>query len=57
MDLDLIKLLEESGFTGKEARVYLALLELGQGNVTEIAKISDLNLCAFGGIDQAGICE
>ncbi|KKQ22634.1 MAG: hypothetical protein US37_C0002G0259 [Candidatus Moranbacteria bacterium GW2011_GWF2_37_11] len=42
MDLDLIKLLEESGFTGKEARVYLALLELGQGNVTEIAKISDL---------------
>jgi len=42
MDEGLIKLLEESGFTGKEARVYLALLELGQGNVTEIAKIADL---------------
>ncbi|TSD02039.1 MAG: Transcriptional regulator, TrmB [Parcubacteria group bacterium Athens0714_25] len=42
MDLDLIKLLEESVFTGKEARVYLALLELGRGNVTEIAKISGL---------------
>ncbi len=42
MDNGLIKLLEESGFTGKEARVYLALLELGQGNVTEIAKIADL---------------
>lgn len=42
MDQSLIKLLEESGFTDKEARVYLALLELGKGNVTEIAKISSL---------------
>lgn len=42
MDLDLIKLLEQAGFTEKEARVYLALLELGQGDVTDIAKLSDL---------------
>lgn len=42
MDNDLIKLLEEAGFTDKEARVYLALLELGKGNVTEISKISNL---------------
>jgi HTH-type transcriptional regulator, sugar sensing transcriptional regulator len=42
MDLDLIKLLEQTGFTEKEARVYLALLELGQGDVSDIAKLSDL---------------
>lgn len=42
MDTDIVKLLEESGFTRKEARVYLALLELGDGTVTRIAKKSDL---------------
>lgn len=42
MNKDLEKLLEEVGFTQKEAKVYLALLELNQGNVTEIAKITGL---------------
>lgn len=42
MDKDLIKLLENSGFTGKEALVYLALLELGSGTVAQIAKKTDL---------------
>ncbi|MDO8240542.1 MAG: helix-turn-helix domain-containing protein [Candidatus Moranbacteria bacterium] len=42
MDKDLIKLLEQTGFTQKEAAVYLALLELSQGTVTEIAKITKL---------------
>jgi sugar-specific transcriptional regulator TrmB len=42
MDNDLIKLLEASGFTPKEAQVYLALLELSTGTVTEIAKITEL---------------
>ncbi len=42
MDESLLKLLEQAGFTNKEARVYLALLELGRGDVTDIAKIADL---------------
>jgi sugar-specific transcriptional regulator TrmB len=42
MDNDLVKLLESSGFTEKEARVYLALLELGKGDVSDISKIADL---------------
>lgn len=42
MDKELEKLLEEAGLTEKEAKVYLALLELNQGNVTEIAKITRL---------------
>lgn len=42
MDINLIKLLENTGFTEKEARVYLALLELGKGDVSDIAKASDL---------------
>ncbi len=42
MDNQLLKLLENSGFTEKEAQVYLALLELGQGDVTDISKISGL---------------
>jgi predicted transcriptional regulator len=42
MDKDLVQLLETSGFTQKEAKVYLALLELGKGNVTEISKITKL---------------
>lgn len=42
MDKDLIQLLEKTGFTQKEAQVYLALLELGQGNVTDISKLTKL---------------
>lgn len=42
MDADLVKLLESSGFTQKEAQVYLALLELSAGTVTEIAKVTGL---------------
>ena len=42
MDETLLKLLEQTGFTKKEALVYLALLELGKGNVSEIAKITEL---------------
>ena len=42
MDETLLKLLEQTGFTKKEALVYLALLELVQGNVSEIAKITEL---------------
>ncbi|MDD4901531.1 MAG: helix-turn-helix domain-containing protein [Patescibacteria group bacterium] len=42
MDDSLIKLLEEAGLTEKEARVYLALLQLGQGDVTEIARAAEL---------------
>lgn len=42
MDESLIKLLEPAGFTEKEAKVYLALLELGRGTVAEIAKKSGL---------------
>lgn len=42
MDIDLLKLLENTGFTEKEARVYLALLELGKGDVSDIAKIAEL---------------
>jgi len=42
MDQGLINLLEQTGFTQKEAEVYLALLELSQGTVTEIAKTTKL---------------
>lgn len=42
MDNDLVKLLETTGFTEKEAQVYLALVELGTGNVTDISKITKL---------------
>lgn len=42
MDTGLAKLLEQSGFTEKEAKVYLALLELGKGDVSDIAKIAEL---------------
>ena len=38
----MVQLLETSGFAQKEAQVYLALLELGQGTVTEISKITEL---------------
>lgn len=36
-------MLEQTGFTSKEAHVYLALLELGEGTVTQIARTADLN--------------
>jgi len=39
---DMIQLLESAGFTEKEAQTYLALLELGQGTVTEISKVTKL---------------
>jgi sugar-specific transcriptional regulator TrmB len=42
MDTKLTTLLQQSGFTQKEAQVYLALLELGKGDVTEIAKKAEL---------------
>jgi len=42
MDNTLINLLEETGFTNKEAQVYLALLELGQGSVSQIAEKTEL---------------
>lgn len=42
MDNSLISLLKNSSFSEKEAEVYLALLELGRGDVTEIAQIADL---------------
>lgn len=42
MDNSLKNLLEQSGFTEKEAQVYLALLELGEGNVADISRITEL---------------
>ena len=42
MNEDLLKLLEKTGFTEKEAKVYLSLLELGQADVSDIAKKSEL---------------
>ena len=42
MDNSLILLFENTGFTNKEARVYLALLKLGTGDVTDIADITEL---------------
>jgi len=41
-DQVLLNLIEEAGFSQKEARVYLALLELGQGTINEISKITGL---------------
>lgn len=38
----MIKLVESTGFTKKEAQVYVALLELGRGDVSDIARISGL---------------
>ena len=42
MDIPLLRTLTDFGFTDKEARVYLALLELGEGNVTHIAQKTGL---------------
>ncbi|MFA5872060.1 MAG: helix-turn-helix domain-containing protein [Parcubacteria group bacterium] len=42
MDQDLIKIIESVGLRDKEAKVYLALLELGKGTATEVAKNAGL---------------
>jgi len=39
----LIKKLEEIGLSDKEAKVYIAVLELGEGSASEIAKKSEVN--------------
>lgn len=40
---EIIGILEEFGLSDKEAKVYLALLELGQSNVTRLADRSEIN--------------
>lgn len=42
MDNELVKLLQKTGFSQKEAMVYLALLELGQADISDIAKKAGL---------------
>jgi len=42
MDNDLLKIVESIGLKPKEASVYLALLELQKGTVSQIAKLSSL---------------
>jgi len=42
MDRDLLQTVESTGFRPKESQVYLALLELGAGTVSQIAKIAEL---------------
>lgn len=42
MDNDLLKTIESIGFRPKESQVYLALLELGTGTVSRIAKTAEL---------------
>lgn len=42
MDQDLLKTIESIGFRPKESRVYLALLELRTGTVSQIAKTAEL---------------
>lgn len=42
-NLELIKTLEFIGFSKKEVLVYLALLELGKGTVTQISRIAGIN--------------
>ena len=39
----LTKKLEEIGLNEKEAKVYIAVLELGEGSASEIAKKSEVN--------------
>ncbi len=41
-DTILLQLLENAGLTEKDSRVYLAMLEVGQATIQEIAKISGL---------------
>jgi len=42
MDENLLKLLKQADFSEKQAKVYLALLELSRGKVVQISKITDL---------------
>jgi sugar-specific transcriptional regulator TrmB len=42
MDAPLLQSLRDIGMTEKEARIYLALLELGEGTATSIAKKAEL---------------
>lgn len=42
MDNDLLKTIESIGFRPKESQVYLALLELGTGSVSQISKNAEL---------------
>ena len=42
-NLDLKKTLEFIGFSEKEVLVYLALLELGKGTVTQISRKAGIN--------------
>ncbi len=42
MDQILLKTLEDVGFSDKEAKVYLALLELSSGAVSQVAQLTDL---------------
>ncbi len=60
-NLDLQKTLEFVGFSNKEVLVYLALLQLGKGTVTQISKKAGINrptgvsCLVFFGISRA--CE
>jgi len=40
---EIISILEEFGLSDKEAKIYLALLELGQSNVTRLANRASIN--------------
>lgn len=42
MDKDLLNIIESADFKPKEASIYLALLELGQGTVSKIAQLTEL---------------
>lgn len=42
MDLDLISLIETTGLKNKEAKIYLALLELGTASASQVAKVAQL---------------
>lgn len=43
MDIKLLEKLKQLGLQDNEAKIYLAVLELGQGTVTEISKAAKLN--------------
>jgi len=43
LDKELIKEVESIGLSEKEARVYLAVLEMGQASVQDIGKKADVN--------------
>ena len=43
MNLQLVEVLEKVGLNSKEAKVYLALVQVGQAQVSKIAEISKIN--------------